>query len=267
MDSETYSRMAKYYDPAYGARPDLRDVPFYLQMARRRGGPILEIACGTGRILLEIARAGIEAVGVDFSEAMLAVLRAKLETEPRDVNDRVTLQVGDMRTFTLGRRFRQVFIPFRPMQHMYTVEDQISALSRAGEHLRADGVLVLDVFYPIFSKLEEKTGVEELDAEWVDPDDPQQTVRRYFVRRSLNRLHQYFEGEFVLRTCRGDEVVDEERFPLKMGYYTYPHMLLLFKHCGLEIVEEYGSFDREPIDICREMIFVLRLPRTTRNPG
>jgi SAM-dependent methyltransferase len=258
MDSKTYSRMAKHYDPAYGARPDLKDVPFYLEMARRQGGPILEIACGTGRVLLEIARLGIEIVGVDYSEAMLAVLRSKLVKESPETRERVTVHVGDMRTFSLGRQFRQVFIPFRPMQHMYTVDDQISALTRAGEHLRAGGLLVFDVFYPIFSKLDEKMDEEELDSEWVDPDNPQRTVRRYFVRHSLNRLQQYFEGEFIFRTYQGDELVAEERSPLAMSYYTYPHMLLLFKHCGLEIVEEYGSFDRDPIDICREMIFVLR---------
>ena len=99
---------------------------------------------------------------------------------------------------------------------------------------------------------------EALDAEWVDPDNPQRTIRRYFMRHRVNPLHQYFEGEFIFRTHEADQLILEERSPLKMNYYTYPHLLLLFKHCGLEIVEEYGSFDKDPIDICNEMIFVLR---------
>lgn len=258
MDKETYATIAKHYDPAYGAKSDLKDKPFYMQMARRYGGPILEIACGTGRILLDIARTGIEIAGVDFSEAMLSVLRAKLKAETGEIQDRVRLYTGDMRTFKLGRRFKQVFIPFRPMQHMYSIEDQISALTRAKEHLQRKGLLAFDVFYPDFKKIGDDADVEVPDAEWTDPENPQRIVRRSFLRHGLNRLQQYFEGEFIFRTYEGDTVIEEERSHLKMSYYTYPHMLLLFKICDLEIVDEYGSFENDPISICREMIFVLR---------
>ena len=258
MDLKTYSLMAKYYDPAYSAKSDLDDLPFYLQMAQQHGGPILEIACGTGRILLEIAKVGIEVVGVDLSEAMLSILGEKLEKESGEVQQRVSLYVGDMRTFSLERQFKQVFIPFRPMQHMYTVEDQIRALIQAKEHLQPEGLLVFNVFYPNFKKIDGKMDTETLDTEWVDPKNPQRIIRRYFIRHSVNRLQQYFEGEFIFRTYQADEIIEEERLPLKMGYYTYPHILLLFKLCGLEIVEEYGSFKRDPIAICKEMIFVLR---------
>jgi hypothetical protein len=99
---------------------------------------------------------------------------------------------------------------------------------------------------------------EVLDAEWMDPDNPHRTIRRYFVRHRVNRLQQYFEGEFIFRIYQEQRLMAEERAPLTMSYYTYPHMLLLFKYCGLEMVEAYGSFDKEPIDICKEMIFVLR---------
>jgi hypothetical protein len=83
-------------------------------------------------------------------------------------------------------------------------------------------------------------------------------IRRYFVRHRVHRLQQYFEGEFIFRTYQEKQLIAEERSPITMSYYTYPHMLLLFKYCGLDIVEACGSFDKEPIDICQEMIFVLR---------
>jgi hypothetical protein len=74
----------------------------------------------------------------------------------------------------------------------------------------------------------------------------------------VDLLRQYFEGEFIYRTFDGDRLTLEERSPLKVGYYTYPHLLLLFRHCGLEVVEQYGDFNRDPIDICKEMIFLLK---------
>ena len=83
-------------------------------------------------------------------------------------------------------------------------------------------------------------------------------IRRYFVRHRVHRLQQHFEGEFIFRTYQEKQLIAEERSPITMSYYTYPHMLLLFKYCGLDIVEAYGSFAKEPIDICQEMIFVLR---------
>jgi hypothetical protein len=83
-------------------------------------------------------------------------------------------------------------------------------------------------------------------------------VRRYFRKTGVNFLQQYFEGEFVFCTFDGDRLVKEERSDFKLGYYSYPQLLLLFRHCGLGMVQQYGSFKREPIDICKEMIFLLK---------
>jgi hypothetical protein len=84
-------------------------------------------------------------------------------------------------------------------------------------------------------------------------------VRRYFRKKSYDKIQQTFSGEFVFRTYEGDNLILEETGPLKMSYYTYAHLRALFLLAGLEPVEEYGSFAREPLDnTSREMIFVLR---------
>ena len=70
-----------------------------------------------------------------------------------------------------------------------------------------------------------------------------------------------FQGDFIFRTYRGDQLVKEDRSTLNMSYYTYPQVLLLFKATGFKIVEEYGSYDKEPISICKEMIFVAEKER------
>jgi SAM-dependent methyltransferase len=258
MHEHVYDIGAKYYDGAYENNPHLEDVPFYRDLAQHYGGPVLEIACGTGRVLIEIARKGIEIWGVDFSKEQLAVLNAKLQNEPESVRSVVRLFKDDMRTFSLGQKFRLAMIPFRPMQHMYTVDDQVSALSTAKAHLRPDGLLVFDVFFPNFSMLLQPPGDEMLELEWPAPQGAGHVVRRYFRKTGVDLLRQYFEAEFSFRTFDGDRLINEERMPFKLGYYTYPHLLLLFRQCGLEVVEEYGSFKKEPIDICKEMIFLLR---------
>jgi SAM-dependent methyltransferase len=100
---DTYHVIAKYYDGAYAAKQDLVDLPFYLDLARQSRGPVLEIACGTGRVLLPIARKGIEICGVDNSQPMLNVLSQNLAKEPQEVRNRITVHEGDMRNFRLNR--------------------------------------------------------------------------------------------------------------------------------------------------------------------
>src|ERR1700721_3032187 len=84
-EPDSYEILASHYDTGYCSKQDLVDVPFYVDVARKYGGPVLEIACGTGRVLLPIAREGIESEGVDNSKSMLTILRRNLAREPREV--------------------------------------------------------------------------------------------------------------------------------------------------------------------------------------
>jgi len=257
----SYNVAAKYYDGAYAAM-HLVDAPFYADLAREIGGPVLEIGCGTGRVLLPIARQGIEIHGVDNSAPMLEVLRENLARENADVRKRVKLHAGDMRTFRLQRTFPLVTIPFRPMQHMFTLADQIAALQSAAAHLSETAVLALDVFYPKFEVLMLGIGEERLEAEWPSPSDPDITIRRYYRKDAVDKINQTFSLTYIFRSYRNREVVAEENDTLKMSYYTYPHLRALFLLAGLDPVAEYGSFARTPLDnSSQEMIFVLRRAR------
>lgn len=250
-----YGTTARHYDPAYAADPRLADIPFYVDLAKSINGSVLEVACGTGRVLLPTARAGVAIDGLDFSPDLLEILADKLETEPAELRRRVNLSHGDMREFNLGKVYDLVTLPFRPMQHLFTIEDQLATLRCCHAHLKPGGSLAFNVFYPNLLMLED-VGVERDELEWVDPSDQSVTVRRSFVRKSVNKLRQFFEGELVFRSYRGDELVGEERSGLSLSYYTYPQIQLLLKATGFVIREEYGSYDKQPISICKEMIFV-----------
>ena len=259
---DTYDVTHKHYDAAYAKLAEkqaLVDLPFYVDLARKSRGPVLEIGCGTGRVLLPIARAGIRIEGVDNSRLMLGVLRKHLGAEAPEVRARVRLHAGDMRRFRLGRKFPLVIIPFRPLQHMYTLDDQIAALKTAAAHLAKGGRLAFDVFYPRFEMIPAGIGDEILELEFHADLDPVKTVRRYFRKESYDKIAQNFTATFLYRTFYDEKLVKEETEPLKMSYYTYPQMQALFAMAGLEIVEQYGSFKKTPLDNdSTDMVFVLR---------
>lgn len=256
---DSYQVAAKHYDDAYGAMRDLVDAPFYLNLAREFGGPVLEIGCGTGRVLLPIARAGIEIHGVDNSGPMLGVLQESLARENPEVSGKVTLHPGDMRDFRIGRKFPLVTIPFRPMQHMYTVEDQLAALKSAAAHLADGGTLAFDVFFPRFDRVPLAIGEERLEAEWVSRTDAGILYRRFVRKEADDKVSQNYSVTFIFRSFRDGELTLEETDSLKMSYYTYPHLRALFLQANLEVAEEYGSFEKTPLDNSAvEMIFLLR---------
>jgi SAM-dependent methyltransferase len=165
MESDSYRVLSRYYDAAYASKVALLDVPFYVELAERTGGPVLEIGCGTGRVLLEIAERGIEIEGPDFSADQLGVLGGKLHTLSPEIRDRIRLHRADMRNFALDRRFRLITAPFRPLQHLYTVADQIATFRTVRKHLLPDGLFAFDLFYPNYRALDENLGEERLDLE------------------------------------------------------------------------------------------------------
>ena len=106
MTAADFDRVARFYDLETEGLNE--DIPFYLEYAQK-GGTALELACGTGRVLIPLAEAGINAIGLDISGEMLKVAKAKSEALPEKVRDRVELLQGDMRHFDLGRRFPFIF--------------------------------------------------------------------------------------------------------------------------------------------------------------
>ena len=257
--STPYELSAKYYDDAYAVKPDLVELPFYVDLAKQIGGPILEMGCGTGRVLLPIARMGIEIHGLDNAPTMLGILRERIQNEPEQVRSQIALHQGDMRQFRGQKKYALVTIPFRPMQHMYTLEDQVTALKTGAFHLDNDGILALDVFFPKFQLMDVGIGEEMLELEWPARSHPGRIVRRYFKKDAVDKIHQVFSATFIFRTYHNETLVSEETERIKLSYYAYPQLKALFRLAGLEAVEEYGSFSKTPLDnTAKEMIFLLR---------
>ncbi|MGH7269970.1 MAG: class I SAM-dependent methyltransferase [Polyangiaceae bacterium] len=148
--------LAHYEDPAYYTSTyasRIEDVAYYVALARKARGPVLEYGVGNGRIAVAMARSGIDVVGVDHSSPMLADLRARLRDEPADVRARVRAVRGDMRRVRLGERFPLVIAPFNTALHLYDRSDVEAFLSRVRGHLAPRGRFVVDLSMPAVADL------------------------------------------------------------------------------------------------------------------
>src|SRR5690242_10538907 len=177
--SDEYAPIAELYDHVvlHNQRPD---IEFYVDAARKSGGPVLELGCGSGRVLIPTARAGVEITGLDVSAGMLDVCRESLGRETEAIQTRATLVTGSMTDFDLPQRFRLVTIPFRPFQHLLTVDDQFACLRSIHRHLTADGRLIVDLFNPSLDALANLTVGEETgdEPEFTTPDG-RRVMRRH----------------------------------------------------------------------------------------
>ena len=135
-----------YYDFAYRDRRD--DVAYYTRLARLSGGPVLEYGVGTGRIAVELCRAGIDVTGVDASRPMLEALQRRFAREPADVHRRMHVVHGDMRGARLRRRFPLVIAAFNTILHLRERKDFERFFSAVREHLAPAGRFVFDFSVP-----------------------------------------------------------------------------------------------------------------------
>ncbi len=260
QERDTFSSIAQFYDHVVPYR-ERHDVGFFIDLGRRAGSPVLEIGCGTGRVLIPMARAGLETVGLDSSPSMLAVCREKLARESAEVQARVQLLEADMRQFDLGREFRLVTIPFRPFQHLITVEDQLVCLRTIHQHLAEDGGLALDLFNPSLPDLlGDERFLEELNREppFSMPDGRKVLRRHHILSRDL--FSQTQEVELIYRVTHPDG--HEERlvhhFTLRYFFrYEAEHLLA---RAGFKVEQVYADFDKSPYGskYPGDLIFVAR---------
>lgn len=249
-EEEEYSRLARYYDAAYAAHPALAgDAGFYLQLAHEAAGPVLELGCGTGRVLLEIARAGFPCTGVDASQAMLAALRGK--PFPRSLR----LACSPMQTFDLGSdRFSLIYSAFRAFQHLYTPQDQLACLDRVRKHLAPRGIFAFDVFNPSLARTAASEDPESEDLRFELEGD--EIVRYTAVRRDHVRQLLHLSTRYERR--QAGQVLDSESIELQMRYSFRFELEHLLARAGFDDVTFYGDFRRAPLDGRNGLVVVAR---------
>ena len=228
-DPSPYDAIARLYDPWSASVTE--DVEFYVEEARSAGdGPVVELACGTGRIAVPIAKAGVRLIGVDASPGMLQVAREYAAAEGVELD----LRLGDMRRPPVDEPVPLVLIPFRSLLHMTTERDRLRALEAARELLVPGGRLVFDVFAP------SAEDVEDTHGRWLEREP------------GIFERADWDEGErtLTLSVRRGDEASS-----MLLAWLSPPEWRLLLDRAGFELEAQWGWFDRRPYAGGEDVVF------------
>jgi len=248
MDYPVY--VAKFYDIIYDSIRSHVDTDFYLKRIRQTRGPVLEIGCGTGRFFSQAIELGADIYGIDISKSMVNVLLGKIQSEH---HKRISIQSAT--NFRFPFKFDLIIVPFRVYSHLLTVEEQLSALNNAFEHLSDNGRLIFDVYVPnpgmIASGLE---NVTDFKGEF----EPGKKISR-IVTMKADIVNQISD---ITMTFKWDQDGRErvEMWNFKFRFYFRFELEHLIARSKLTLEKIYGNFEegdltgdsQEFIVICRK---------------
>jgi ubiquinone/menaquinone biosynthesis C-methylase UbiE len=241
---DVYQEMAEHYDLIYG---DQMDVEFYLREAKNARGPVLEVSCGTGRILLKLLQEGIDIAGLDLSENMLAVLKSKakqLGLEP-DVH------LANMVDFKIGRTFNLIIVPYRSFLHLATETERKQALQTFMDHLNKGGRLILHTYNPSkddlemigdyhhFDQVEFAEGGKKYTTDWYLHYEPNKRAGNYKVSLTME------DGKKL-------------EYSMTIYFLKIKEMKELLQRAGYKNIRYYCGFDYSPFDEdCGEVVWIV----------
>jgi SAM-dependent methyltransferase len=235
-DPSPYDAIARLYDPWSASVTE--DIDFYVEEALAAGEPVVELACGTGRIAVPIAQAGVRVIGIDGSPAMLDVARERARAA--GVEKLLDLRQGDLREPPIAERVQLVLVPFRSLLHMTTDTERRRALAAVLSLLEPGGRLVFDVFAP------SKEDVEATHGRWLEREP------------GIFERADWDEGErtLTLSVRRG-----EEASTMLLAWLSPVEWSRLLERAGYEVEEIFGWFDRRPYVGGEDVVFVARRPK------
>jgi SAM-dependent methyltransferase len=255
--AELYDKLSsEFYD--YHAKRG--DIKFFTDYALEANGPVLELGCGTGRVLVPTARAGIEITGLDLSAEMLELCMRKLDEEPGDVRSRVKLIHADMRHFDLKRQFSLVTITFGPFNNLLTVEEQIGCLACIYRHLQDGGRLVFDVFLaqPAELLIRGETQIVANQPPFLMPDGRSVTwgLRFHDVDYPRQIIHEVLTYDVRYPDGREERLL----YPSDIRFFFRFEVEHLLARAGFAVEAVYADFNKTPFGTKppEELIFVAR---------
>lgn len=230
---------------------EFEDAGFYRTVFTENPGPILDVGCGTGRLLVPFAKEGLDIEGLDTSESMLAICRKKLQSNGL-AN---CLHLGDMRNFDLDRKYRAIVIPGFSIQLLADERDAIECLRACQRHLLEGGALVVCSYVPwdmIYdgrnegpmeirrSVVDETTGIrKQASQSWTLDKRSERLVLRNRYERIVDASGESLESQTVEMTLRWRLPYDFEK---------------LVRNAGFDDVEIYGDFDFDEMNPMAESI-------------
>ncbi|MBD3157277.1 MAG: methyltransferase domain-containing protein [Candidatus Lokiarchaeota archaeon] len=232
-----YEGAAEFYD----FFADNSDIPFYVSYAHETGSPILDLAAGTLRVTVPLAKEGFRVFALEKSPSMLSIARNKLDRLTEPAENRITLVEGDMTNFGFDITFSLIIIP-ASFGYAVTTEEQLSTLVSIREHLRDDGLFLLDLYPGVLHDQE-----SEWENEPVELPDGRTVSRR--GKAKVDRVEQRQDVNIEYRISGGEDNVDEiVEVESSVAIIYNREADLLVKMAGFDVVEEFGGFGKEPYE-------------------
>ena len=229
------------YDLLHAGAPE---AAAYEVLGREQGGPLLELGCGTGRLLVPLARAGLEVWGLDLYGDMLAACRRKLERESAETRARVTLIERDARDFDLARTFPLITAPCNFLDNLLGAEDLARAFRCVRRHLTEDGLFVVDSSAPDLPTMVASHGKEQV-GEFVHPETGYRLVSHFTPR--FDFVRQIETDEIVIEELDAATVIRRARTTMTVTWHHPRELEGALVAAGLEVLGVYGSVDRKPL--------------------
>ena len=215
---------------------------------------ILELGCGTGRLLIPLAkralghRPGARVVGLDISQPLLDAAAARLVSEP-DVAAAVKLVHGDMTKFDLDEQFDLIVIAFNGFAFVIGQEGQLGCLQAVRRHLAPEGRFAIDLLVPqvVWLAVSERTAPLRLDFDLADPSPAMRRLLRYGTER-YDPVRQVDDTIYHYEIYATDGSVERKTIDLAWQMIFPNELRLLLPLSGLQVVEQFGDYDRGPFD-------------------
>ncbi|MBZ0286497.1 MAG: class I SAM-dependent methyltransferase [Anaerolineae bacterium] len=250
-----YATIARYYDAENADKTD--DLNFYADVAEEYGGPILDVGCGTGRVVFHLAQAGYITHGIDSEYDMLERAKMKLDVFGH-VREKLTFYQGDVMTYDLDKKYKMVLLSYNALMHFHTQEEQLSLLHRLRECILPDGLLIIDLPNAGETFASQDSDSITLERTFIEPETGHMVMQQSVS--FLDRAQQLMEVTWIYDELSEDGIVMRTVAPIIFRYIFCPELTLLLKQNGFEVDEIYGDYDGGAFENGCERMIVLAKP-------
>lgn len=249
--SAFYTRVARLYDAENADKTD--DLPLYSELARAHPGAILDVGCGTGRVLLHLAREGHPVQGIDKDRAMLERLQRKLERLP-GLPHQPSVTQADVLAHEFDMRFALILLSYNCLMHFHEQDSQLALLGKLRGWLAQDGLLVIDLpnAGPAFAAPD--TGATTLERTFLDPETGHLVMLQSVS--FIDRARQLLFVDWIYDAIDSEGVVTRLLAPHKLRYFFLAELRLLLERCGFELAAVYGDAERAQYSADSERMIV-----------
>jgi SAM-dependent methyltransferase len=253
--SAYYTTTVRYYDAETADRVD--DLAMYTRLAEDYGGPVFDVGCGTGRVLIHLAQSGITGHGVDNNAAMLARFTAKLDRLPH-LKPLITYENADILAYRSTQRYSMTLLTYNALMHFHTQENQLTLLKRLRALTAEDGLLVIDLPNAGETFATQDSDSILLDRTFIEPE----TGHRVMLQSVsyLDRTTQLLRVQWIYDEISEDGTVRRLVVPHTLRYFFHAEMALLLKACGFHIEQVFGGCDEEPYEDGAERMVIFARP-------